>query len=246
MSLAELGSRIPSYSPTFDFPTEFISEFHKLLATCPIRDGLLIQIRNRRWFGRIIDGWLRREDALKLYEIAYFATGDILELGSYRGLSTFILAHANFDSPHKKIIYSVDLDPSSVAITRRNLRWRGLGAHVQTMCGDALRVVEGMASTGKQFAFVFVDHSHACEDVYSVCCRLARIVAAGGFCLFHDFNDSRNREEGNVDYGVYQGVTEGLGSEEFEFFGIYGCTALYRRRLNDHATSTTFEACPTP
>ena len=41
-----------------------------------------------------IEGWLWREDALKLYEMAYFARGNILELGCYHGLSTALLALA--------------------------------------------------------------------------------------------------------------------------------------------------------
>ncbi len=83
MSLEELGTTIPGYRPTFDFPGEFINRSHQFFSSCPVKDGILIQLKDRRWFGRPIEGWLTREDALKLYEIAYFATGDILELGSY-------------------------------------------------------------------------------------------------------------------------------------------------------------------
>lgn len=228
MRLEELGNRIPSYHPTFNFSGEFINESHQFFFTCPIRDGILIEIRDRPLAGSVIEGWLRREDSLKLYEIAYFVTGDILELGSYHGLSTSILSKANHDSPHKKNIFTVDLDPGNVAMTNQHLRAMGLDNYVTTMCGDALSVMRGFASTGTKFEFMFIDHSHAYEPVYSVCRELRNVLVPGGFCLFHDFNDPRNRDAADKDYGVYQAVIEGLDPREFEFYGVYGCAALYR------------------
>ena len=50
-----------------------------------------------------------------------------------------------------------------------------------------------------------------------------------GFALFHDFNDPRNSMEEVADYGVYQGVMDGLRTDRWEFWGIYGCTGLFRR-----------------
>ena len=228
MRLEELGARIPSYYPTFDFAGAFINESHEYYSACPIRDGILIEIKDHPSSGSVIEGWLRREDSLKLYEIAYCVAGDILELGSYHGLSTSILSRANADSPNKKNIYSVDLAPDNVAMTNHHLRRMELDKHVTTICGDALSVVKQLASRGARFEFVFVDHSHSYEAVYSVCRELGTVMVDGGFCLFHDFNDGRNREADDAEYGVYQGVVEGLDSREFEFYGVYGCAALYR------------------
>ena len=225
--LAELGDRTPAYYPTFDFAGEFINKSHEFYSTCPIRDGILIVVRDRPQSGAVIEGWLRREDSLKLYEIAYFVSGDILELGSYHGLSTSILAQANHDSPNKKRIYSVDLDPGNVAMVNKHLRAMELDTHLTTMRGDALSVMARLASQGRKFEFVFVDHSHAYDPVYSVCLKLGEVVVDGGFCLFHDFNDARNRDAKDKEYGVYQAVVEGLDSR-FEFYGVYGCAALYR------------------
>lgn len=228
VQLEDLGATIPSYLTTFDFPGEFINESHRSFSTCPIRDGILIEIKDRPLVGSIIEGWLRREDALKLYEIAYFVSGDILELGSYHGLSTSILSQANHDAPYEKNIYSVDLDPANVVITNQHLQAMGLGGNVTTICGDALSLVRGFAATGKKFEFVFVDHSHAYDPVYTVCRELGNVLVNGGFCLFHDFNDPRNRDADDKDYGVYQAVIDGLDPNEFLFYGVYGCAALYR------------------
>jgi len=218
---------MPPYQPTFDFRARYIDRAHHALATAPV-EGALIQVKNRRWLGKVIPGWLRREDALKLYELAYFAPGDILEIGSYHGLSTSILARANRNSPCRKHIFSVDLDPASGEATRANLKSLGLSRAVSTVCDDAVTAVRRYASQGKRFGFIFVDHAHDYEPVYQVCRELGQVTAPGGFCLFHDFNDGRNRHPDNHEYAVYQAVTEGLPSGRFRFCGIYGCTGLYR------------------
>jgi predicted O-methyltransferase YrrM len=227
MSLEELGTRLPAYLPTFSFPGGYIDEAHRFYSMCPVRDGALIQV-SAGPCGSIIEGWLRREDALKLYEMAYSVGGDILELGSYHGLSTSILSTANRNSPKGKSIYTVDLSSSCVATTLHNLRAMELDHKVQAVCSDALVAVRDLAEESREFEFVFVDHSHAYEPVRAVCAELRKIVSAGGFCLFHDFNDPRNRDSKNSDYGVYTAVLDGLSLREFEFYGVFGCAALYR------------------
>src|SRR4249920_3794215 len=73
------------YVRTFNFPGEFINEEHRALASNIRSDGM-IDIG--------VEGWLLAADALKLYELVYFCGGDVLELGTYRGLSTSICAPA--------------------------------------------------------------------------------------------------------------------------------------------------------
>lgn len=229
MKLDELGMNYPRYRPTFDFSKDYIDYSHRFFSRCPVQDGTLIQVKNGRWWGgATIAGWLRREDALKLYEMAYFVRGDILELGSYHGLSPTILSEANQHSLYRKCIYSVDLSPECVKQTEHNLRSKGLSQGATTICAEATSAMKSLGAEGKKFAFAFIDHSHAYEPVYAVCRELDKVMLKGGFCLFHDFNDPRNREANNQEYGVYQAVTEALDAATFEFYGIYGCTALYR------------------
>jgi SAM-dependent methyltransferase len=230
LRLDAVGTVIPPYLPTFAFAGDYVDDAQRRLALLPLKDGFLIQLPNGRWLGQVIQGWLRREDALKLYEIAYFASGDILELGSFHGLSTSILSRASRNSPHPKRTLSVDLSPRSVFMTEWNLWRQGLKRGVRTVTGDALVEVRSRADHGARFGMVFVDHSHAYGPVYEVCRELHRIVPAGGFCLFHDFNDPRNYDLADPDHGVHQAVVDGLSPTDFEFYGIYGCLALYRRR----------------
>jgi hypothetical protein len=104
----------------------------------------------------------------------------------------------------------------------------GLQGHVTVLCADAGAAVRGFAGTPQRFGFVFVDHCHAYGPVLDVCRELGKVTAPGGYCLFHDFNDRRNSDPADPEYGVYQAVLDGLDPTRFEFCGIYGCTGLYR------------------
>jgi hypothetical protein len=222
---AALGKQWPPYKPTFAFAGEYIDDFHKSIGGSAKESGL---INLNEIFGTAIKGWLRRADALKLYEIAYFVQGDILELGSYHGLSTCILSKANHNSGLIKRIDSVDLSPEKCAKTMESLEATGLNSAVEITCSEAAAAVRRFAENARQFEFVFIDHSHAYQPVYEVCQMLPQVVNADGFCLFHDFNDRRNEDPKQPDYGVYRAVLDALESTQFEFYGIYGCTALYR------------------
>lgn len=228
MSMEELGSRFPEYAPTYEYAGELIDSYQRELAAGPLKDGVLVQVRNRAWFNRPIHGYLRRADALKLYELAYFAPGDILELGSFQGLSACILSQANRNSPHPKWVISVDKSALRVLQTLLTLQTMGLRRGVTVIRSEAAAAVRRLAAAGRRFSLVFIDHSHAYGPVLAVCRELQSVVPPGGFCLFHDFNDPRNRDARDEDYNVYAAVLDGLPADAFEFCGIYGCSALYR------------------
>jgi predicted O-methyltransferase YrrM len=228
LQLEELGSRMPPYAPTYDFPAPFIDRAQEEIANYPCLDDARIQMKTRRWFGRVVRGWLRREDALKLYELSYFARGDVFELGTHYGLSAAILARAARNSPYPKHVESIELKPKRTKAAQRNLARLGLLQLVTARSADGVLAVKEHAANGRQFGLVFIDHSHAYTPVYEVCRSLDRIVAPGGFCLFHDFNDIRNRDPEDDAYAVFQAVNEGLDKQRFRFYGIYGCSGLYR------------------
>jgi predicted O-methyltransferase YrrM len=208
------------YCKTFEFPGDHINEWHRSLAEAGGPTGM-IDIG--------VEGWLLPADAQKLYELAYFCGGDILELGTYRGLSGSIIGQALTASNNNGVLVSIDLDPEATRIARLNLQGRpGAGAiHLFTV--EAGQAVRDLAQAKRDFNFGFIDHSHRYEHVYDVCQSLHRVLRVGAFALFHDFNDPRNASKEEVDYGVYQGALDGLRSDRFEFWGIYGCCGLFRR-----------------
>ena len=212
---SEGGIAFSHYRKTFDFPGEFIDDAHARYAHAP--PSGLIEVG--------IPGWLRVADALKLYEMAYFSQGQVLEIGAYHGLSTSILALALRNAGRGHTLVSLELDPPAMLEAKRNV------ADLAEMCdfilGDA-RVSRGeLKEQGRTFAFAFVDHSHMYELVRDACVDLKKLIRPGGFALFHDFNDPRNGKDSQ--YGVYQAVVETFADETFVFHGVYGCAALYRR-----------------
>lgn len=227
-TLGTLGQVLAPYRPTYAWDGAHIDDAWRALGELPLSDEGLIQMQTRRWFGKTMRGWLRREDALKLYELAFFTKGDILELGCYHGLSTTILARACRNTDPSRRIYTCDLRADRVAATMKNLARYRLDDLVHAEAADAIELTRRMAQQGKRFEFAFIDHSHAYSPVLEVCKLLDAVIAPGGWCYFHDFNDARNAVEDIEDYGVYQAVMEGLPQSRFQFYGTYGCAALFR------------------
>ena len=220
LNAEQIGKRFPEYRKTYDFPGAYINESHRSYAECPLISDTLIDVG--------IQGWLRRADALKLYEMGYFTKGDVLEFGTYQGLSTSILSRANYDSGLLRNIYSVDIDRSFQDIAKNNLKERDLAKNVHFHLSDSHDFLSSMQEKGKKFGFVFIDHSHEFEPVFDVCRHLEDLLLMGGFCLFHDYNDPNSFDFSTKDFKVYQAVNEGLDKGRFGFYGIFGCTVLYR------------------
>ncbi|MEO8276870.1 MAG: class I SAM-dependent methyltransferase [Thermoanaerobaculia bacterium] len=214
-------TEIPPFRATHEFEGTFINERHRSYSTCPAKEHLL---------DLGIDGWLRREDALKLYELAYFAVGPILEIGSYHGLSTSILAGAAKDSGRGQRIVSVELDVAAQDVARKHLQRLDLAPDVSFIQADAESFCDRAAAAGEQFDFVFVDHDHSYAAVLPVCRQMASLVPEGGFVLLHDWLDARNFAPGAEDYGVFGATIDGLDPLKFDFYGAFGVTGLFRKQ----------------
>jgi SAM-dependent methyltransferase len=216
---ADMRTAMP-FIKTFQYEGEFINQRHARLLE-KILDNGMIDIG--------IDGWLLPADALKLYEMAFFCPGDILELGAYRGLSATVMNRAIHDHGREAKIISIDLDMISIEASRNQLALAPEGNRALFFCDDGASAIRNLAAIKRKFGFAFVDHSHVYEHVYEASRSLHRVIELGGFALFHDFNDPRNSMESQIDYGVYQGALDGLRADRWEFWGIYGCTGLFRR-----------------
>ncbi len=110
---AEAGTRFPPYRPTFRVPGALLSPFHTALSAAG-PDGLIHHLG--------IEGWLRPADALKLYELAWFSPGDVLEVGTYHGLSTRVLSHALLTAGIGQALCSLELDPAYAVRSRAGTR----------------------------------------------------------------------------------------------------------------------------
>jgi hypothetical protein len=224
LDATNLGQTFPEYEPTYQFAKKYLTRHHRNLSRTATT-GDCIQLRDRRFGGHIIEGWLRVPDALKLYEMAYLNGGNVLELGTYQGLSTNILARAMQDARSVHSLTTIDLYSDYQTFARQHLQRGRIRTQVEMIAGDAAEILRRFVEAGKKFPFAFVDHSHAYRDIAAACQFLPDLIEVGGFALFHDYNDPRNGEDEG--YGVYQAVHDTLLG--FEPFGVFGCTGLFRR-----------------
>ena len=214
-----LGESFPAYRRTFAYAGAWIDESHRAISLLPVDGGL---IRGP------VQGFLRPADALALYELAYFASGPVLEMGSAWGLSTTILCRAVHNSGRRARVESIEIDPGFQQATAQAIAAQGLGRVYRPLPGDASVEAARLVERGRTFGFAFIDHDHTYEATRTACRHLCSLIEPGGLVLFHDFNDHRNRLEPQT-YGVHRGVVELMDGPSWEFLGVIGCCALVRR-----------------
>lgn len=182
------------YEPSYDLGATFVSETHsqaeRLVADVP--------------------GWLRTEDALKLYELAYCAVGPILEIGTYRGKSGTLMALAARDAA-------------------------AAAAAAEAGVGDRLGLVRGSAralfAANPTFtpSLVFVDGDHSYAAVRRDLDVLEPHFPSGDLVLLHDYLDSRNDDPGDEAIGVVRAAETSWLKDDCEFAGVFGACGLFRR-----------------
>jgi predicted O-methyltransferase YrrM len=217
-----------TYQHTFPFIGEYIDAEHTRIASAPLG-----RMGDARCIDLGIDGYLSRDEALKLYEIARFARGDILELGTFRGLSTSIMAtalHARGSDRLETVDLARDDNVEDYSIARANLARVSGGERVTfQLCGAAVRLKQ-LTLLGRKFGLVFVDHYHGYDATCGAASSLPGILDIGGFALFHDFLDPANLDPDHP-HGVYQACLDTVcDNDDFKFCGCYGSAALFRFR----------------
>lgn len=207
------------YDKTLQFDGPFINPSHEGYATAPLQEGT-IKIAHE------IRGSLRREDAAKIYELAYFAGGPTADIGTNFGLSAYIAAHALRDSGAKHRVSTVDLNPDLRSRAVKNFKKTG-AKNIDAYVAEASAWVDAQVKKGSRFAFAFVDHAHTYQPVRDVCERLHRLLQPGAYVAFHDFLDRRSYDETDDEFAVPQAVRDGFDSR-FMYCGSSGCTGVFR------------------
>jgi predicted O-methyltransferase YrrM len=189
---------------------------------------------------RDLSGWLLDDDAMKLYELAYVSEGPILEIGTYRGKSAILMALALRDAGRDERIVSLDVDADALRVAMSLSDERGLSERIALVRGTAESLFR--AHPDLRPAFAFLDGDHSRRGVARDLRALHNHVPAGGLLLLHDYHDARNADPAEPDYGVVEAVEESWVPAECEFDGVFGCSALFRRR----AGPAVNEAPPPP
>jgi predicted O-methyltransferase YrrM len=214
--ITPLNIDVPTpYRPTFPTDKPYIDDFHRLIAEHP-SVGFLVNLG--------VGGWLQHADALKLYELTIHTSGDVLELGTSRGLSAYIIATALKATDPTRRLVTVDIDAGMIEMARQNLAGKGVLDVVELRHGDANDLCLAMAAEGRRFELVFVDHSHAYEPMALACDRMHEVVAPGGFVLFHDYKDAGEHPLNRVLATVLERLPP-----DFQFLGCFGCAGLFQR-----------------
>lgn len=191
------------YAPNYSFSGEYINDTHHTIYRSVEE----------------IAGWLQPADALKLYELGYFSSGPILEIGTYRGKSTTIIASALRDAAKTHAFISLDIDADALTSARRTLIERGLGERVQLVRGSIEALFHARPDLSPQF--VFLDGDHTVKGVRRDLAALEPHVPAGALLFFHDYVDVR--------YGIASAVQNTWVERECTFSGAFGCAALFQR-----------------
>ena len=213
-----------SYVPTFSDFDRFIDDSHEKWTKVPV-DGVRIVVA--------IPGSLRQADALKLYEMAYYSRGDILELGTSMGLSSSVMAEALRNSRNQVGLFSVDVLSQNKA--KENLAKAGFDGAVTFIQGDGTSVCKTFIDDKHLFSFVFVDHSHRYQEVVEICELLEDLLVPGGYVMFHDFIHKANTNKDHRDYEIYgvpHAILDALPAEKFDFLGLCGGSALYMKKVD--------------
>lgn len=155
-------------------------------------------------FAKSVQGWLSDSQGLALYQMARSpVAGGVLEIGSFCGKSTSFIALGCKHSgaafctvdPHKPLSvggreqYGSDFRPfegDSLRELRGTLERTGLGDYVAALIATSKEARRHL--TDLRLKLLFIDGSHAYEDVVSDYRLWHEMVVTGGRLVFHDSN----------------------------------------------------------
>jgi len=128
-----------------------------------------------------------------LYDYALKSKGNILEIGSYRGRSTIILAQA-LQKRGNGLLFSVDPQnekESSHTLFISNLKKAGVDKTVIPLRKYSHEVFREYKNYGiNDVGFIFIDGNHSYKAVL-LDIRWFSVLNKGGFMFFHDYGDSK-------------------------------------------------------
>lgn len=205
------------YLPSYERPGPFVDDAHERMPDLV----------------RAVPGWLRDEDVLKLYELAWCSDTPVLEIGSYRGKSAVVQASGlrAAGSPHRLI--SLDIDRDSIEAARAAVREHGLADRAVFVLGSLRALLEELPAF--RSGLVFMDGDHSFRGATRDLRLLAPVVAREGLVLCHDYLDERNADPAAQDIEVVRSVHASWVERECEFAGVFGCCGLFRRTRGGEA-----------
>lgn len=170
-----------------------------------------------------IKGWMGLEDCGVLFKYAYDVSGTIVEVGSYHGRSTKLLA---LSSPTSKV-YAID--PKQFEEFKSHTR----GLNVELINSKSEDVV-----WDKPIDLLHVDGDHKYQAVKKDIVNFVPHLRPGSFALFHDYvtlgrpgDDVEEKMDtlNNKEYGVVRAIHE-LKDKYFDQVKLESGFAVCRRK----------------
>jgi predicted O-methyltransferase YrrM len=209
-----LGSQTFTGSPT---PIDFTNALRK---EARVRRATDIEAQTIADITAGIEGWLSSHEALYLLRLAGRGpqTGAIVEIGSFQGKSTVVLAHASKASGREKV---VAIDPYNGGASQEfhdNLRRAEVADHVIPIVGTSDDVASSW--TGR-VRLLWVDGKHTFDQAQRDFRNWGPFVVEGGIVAFHDTYQWP---------GVRQVIdTEVIPSDRFALIGTVDSIAAFRK-----------------
>jgi predicted O-methyltransferase YrrM len=172
-----------------------------------------------------IEGWLSKFEQFALIHLPSMVdhlSGDIIEIGSYKGKSTIALAlGSSLMSTKKRPIYAIDpfVEPP-FKFFWENVKNHGLEKFVIPIKKHS---EEAYDDCPKSIAAIFIDGDHNYSSVKHDIIHYAPRVVKGGFIVFHDYDS-------HYWPGVPKAVDELCNNEDYQYVTIYD-TLLFIRKL---------------
>jgi predicted O-methyltransferase YrrM len=200
---------------------------------------------------RPIMGWFTEQEAELLLDTAAQALlttphdHAVVEIGSYCGRSTMLLASAIRDlrpsaqmtaiDPHDGVISLAGQPDQSGAATyeafRRNLTAAGVGDSV-----EIIRLRSVTVPWNRPIGLLFIDGLHDYDSVRADFEHFERHIAAGGFVAFHDYSQNFP--------GVIDVVDDVAGRPGYEQVARAGELVVVRKKAVATPTGDTYAAAP--
>jgi predicted O-methyltransferase YrrM len=136
-----------------------------------------------------LDPW----EAEYLFLVASLARRGIVEIGRFRGGSTFLLACAAPELP----IWSIDVAPVADEEVQRWFARFGVGGNVHLLVGDSQR---GSFPEVGELDLLFVDGDHSYEGCRADLDNFYTRLAPGGHVLLHDCRGGRPVQRAVLDF----------------------------------------------
>ncbi|MGH2953106.1 MAG: class I SAM-dependent methyltransferase [Solirubrobacterales bacterium] len=167
------------------------------------------------------------EDSQKLYELAWFSPGDVVEIGTFRGRAAATMAMALETASNPARVISLDIDATALEHTASGLAAAGLAHRVTLARGTADTVLSRMPELRP--GLVFVDGDHSYRGVMRDLTAIEPLVPNGSIVVLHDY-EGYTAEDPYFRHRVPEAAGDSWLASECDFLGRFGLCGTFVRR----------------